>query len=115
MGKAHYAEVVAADPRQMRREEQEALRRLASMLRAAEAAGPGSAAASEAIAAVNAVWSALLGDLVKPDNALPGPLRAKIISIGIFLLKEAEEIRCGRSINFRGLREIVLTISEGLS
>jgi flagellar biosynthesis activator protein FlaF len=115
MSKALYAETIAADPRHRRHEEQVALRRLVGMLDAAEAQGPGSRQAIDAIAAVSSVWSALLEDLVRPENDLPVELRAQIISIGIFLLKEVEAIRSGQSRNFLALREITENIAAGLS
>lgn len=115
MSKALYAETLASDPALRRREEQIALNRLGDMLASAEALGPTSPEAIDAIAMVSRVWSALLEDLMRPENDLPVELRAHLVSIGIFLLKEVEAIRSGRSRDFRGLREITAQIADGLS
>jgi flagellar biosynthesis activator protein FlaF len=115
MSKARYAEAIADDPVLRRQEECAAFRKVGSMLEAAQTHGPGSRHALDAMQAVNTLWSALLEDLVKPENDLPVELRAKIISIGIFLLKEVEAIRSGRSSDFQTLREITESIAEGLA
>jgi len=53
-------------------------------------------------------------DASKPDNALPDDVRAKLISIGIWMLREAQSITNGKSRNFAGLIEISNLIAEGL-
>jgi flagellar biosynthesis activator protein FlaF len=115
MSRAMYAETLNATPRAARADERAALTRLAGMIKAAEASGPGSRQAVEAIDAVNTIWSALLVDLVRPENDLPVDLRARLVSIGIFLLRHAEAIRKGQSEDFGALREITLSIAEGLA
>ena len=41
-------------------------------------------------------------------------LRANLISIGLWLLREAEEVRQGRSDNFEGLIEVSQIIRDGI-
>ena len=60
------------------------------------------------------VWATLLEDLSSEENALPRELRANLISIGLWLLREAEEVRQGRSDNFEGLIEISQIIRDGI-
>jgi len=67
-----------------------------------------------AIAAVNRLWSALLCDLATPENQLPVDLRAKLVSIGIFVLRRLETLRSGGAGSFDGLIEIHRAIGEGL-
>jgi len=67
-----------------------------------------------AIAAVNRLWSALLCDLAAPENQLPVDLRAKLVSIGIFVLRRLETLRSGGTGSFDGLIEIHRAIGEGL-
>ena len=70
--------------------------------------------AIEAIHFLNRVWSSLIEDLGSPENALPGELRANLISIGLWLLREAEDLRQGRSDNFDGLIEVSQIIRDGI-
>jgi flagellar protein FlaF len=70
--------------------------------------------AIEAIHFLNRVWTSLVEDLGSPDNALPKELRANLISIGLWLLREAEDLRQGRSDNFDGLIEVSEIIRDGI-
>jgi flagellar protein FlaF len=49
------------------------------------------------------------------ENQLPKQLRADLVSIGLWVLKELEEIRMERSTNFRGVIEVTQSISAGLA
>ncbi|RUU61172.1 flagellar biosynthesis regulator FlhF, partial [Mesorhizobium sp. M2C.T.Ca.TU.009.01.2.1] len=53
-------------------------------------------------------------DLGSSDNALPKELRANLISIGLWLLRETEDIRQGRTNNFEGLIEVSQIIRDGI-
>jgi flagellar protein FlaF len=70
--------------------------------------------AIEAIHFLNRVWTSLVEDLGSPENALPKELRANLISIGLWLLREAEDLRQGRSDNFDGLIEVSQIIRDGI-
>lgn len=109
-----YAEVLAEDPRSARAEELESIERSIALFDAAEAAGISSKQAIEAVYFANSLWSYFLEDLASPSNGLPAQLKASLISIGLFILKECEEIRSGRSKNFAGLASISRTVAEGL-
>ena len=60
------------------------------------------------------LWTALLEDLAQPDNQLSDEIRAGLISIGIWILKEVERIRQNESDDFDGVIEITQTIMEGI-
>jgi len=68
----------------------------------------------EALHFLNRVWASLMEDLGSPENALPKELRANLISIGLWLMREAEDIRQGRSDNFDGLIEVSQIIRNGI-
>ncbi len=68
----------------------------------------------EALHFLNRIWTAFLQDLGSAENELPGELRASLISIGMWLLREAEEIRQGRSQNIDGLIEVSEIIRDGI-
>ncbi len=70
--------------------------------------------AIEALHFLNRVWTSLIEDLGSPENALPKELRANLISIGLWLLREAEDVRQGRSDNFDGLIEVSQIIRDGI-
>ena len=63
---------------------------------------------------MNRVWTSFIEDLGSPENELPMELRANLISIGLWLLREAEEVRQGRSENFEGLIEVSQIIRDGI-
>ena len=109
-----YADIQTDSVADAKDRERQLLTRSIDLLVAARAVGTGSPEAVEAIHFLNRVWSTLLEDLGSPDNALPKELRANLISIGLWLLREAEEVRQGRSDNFEGLIEISQIIRDGI-
>lgn len=94
--------------------ERQLLSRSIDMLVAARDRGTRSLQAVEAIHFMNRVWTSFVEDLGSEDNALPTELRANLISIGLWLLREAEAIRQGESDNFDGLIEVSQIIRDGI-
>ncbi len=84
------------------------------MLKAAEERGPGSREAIEALTFTRKLWAFFIEDLARPENGLPRQLRADLISIGLWIMRESEEIRLGNSSNFKELIEVSQLISDGL-
>lgn len=109
-----YAEVQTDSVADARDREKQLLSRSIDLLSAAHEAGPRSVKAVEAIHFLNRVWTTLIQDLGSADNQLPDELRANLISIGLWLLREAEEVRQGRSDNFEGLIEVSQIIRDGI-
>lgn len=109
-----YSEIQTDSVADARDRERQVLTRSIDLLDSAREQGAGSRAAIEAIHFLNRVWTAFLEDLASEDNALPKELRANLISIGLWLLREAEEIRQGRSENFEGLIEVSQIIRDGM-
>ena len=60
------------------------------------------------------LWTTIIDDLGSEENALPKELKAAIISVGIFVLKEIERIRQGESNDYDTLIEITRSIRDGL-
>jgi flagellar protein FlaF len=114
MYKFYYNEVLDESPKEAREQERTALDRTIAMLQDAEQKGTSSREAIEAIFYVRKLWGIFIEDLAKGDNGLPPKLRADLVSIGLWVMRETEEIRQGRSKNFAGLIEVSRTISEGL-
>lgn len=94
--------------------ERQLLTRSITLLMDARNAGVSSMEAIEALHFTNRVWTTFVEDLGNPENALPKELRANLISIGLWLLREAEEVRQGRSQNFEGLIEVSQIIRDGI-
>ncbi|AHB47747.1 flagellar biosynthesis regulatory protein FlaF [Hyphomicrobium nitrativorans NL23] len=114
MYKIAYNEVLDESPREGRLQERTALERSIAMLQDAERAGAGSREAIDAIFFVRKLWGIFIEDLASSENGLPQKLRADLISVGLWVMRESEEIRLGRSSNFAGLIDVSRTISEGL-
>lgn len=109
-----YAEVLEDTFEDAREREREALERSIDLLKAAEAKGRQSREAIDALFHTRRLWSVLLEDLANSDNDLPETLRASLISVGIWIMRETELIRLEKSENFRGIIEISQIIHEGL-
>ena len=109
-----YAEALEDDQSEARSVERQALDRAVGLLDAADAAGPNSRETIEALHYTRRLWNAFVADLVSDDNALPVEIRANLISIGIWILKEADAIRLGRSRNCAGVSEICAIVRDGL-
>lgn len=114
MYKFYYNEVLDESPKAEREQERTALERSIDLLQQAERSGSGSREAVEAVYFVRRLWGIFIEDLAKPENGLPQKLRADLVSIGLWVMRETEEIRQGRSKNFTALIDVSRTISEGL-
>lgn len=109
-----YAEILDDDQYQARERERHALDRAVMLLKQAEQRGPASRECAEALMFLRNVWTILIEDLAGAENALPESLRASLISIGLWVMRQADEIRLDRSADFRGLIEVNETIRDGL-
>jgi flagellar protein FlaF len=109
-----YAEVLEDDCASARASERLALETSIGLLRAAEKKGAGSGEAAQALLFVERLWTIFIEDLGSAANDLPKQLRADLISIGLWMLRETEQIRGRKSENFKGLIEVSAGIVAGL-
>lgn len=109
-----YAEVLDETPKGARERERQAIDRSIELLREADRAGVNSRESIEAVLYVRRLWGLLIEDLARPENDLPKALRADLISIGLWIMREAEEIRLEKSDNFKGLIDVSMSIRDGL-
>lgn len=114
MYKFYYNEVLDKSPKEGRAQEHSALERSIELLGEARSKGAQSREAVEAIFFVRRLWGIFIEDLAKSENGLPPKLRADLVSVGLWVMRETEEIRQGRSSNFTALIDVSRTISEGL-
>jgi len=109
-----YSEAVADSASENRELERAVLLQSIAIMEDAETAGPGSREAIEAVFFVTRLWCHLIEDLGSPGNGLKAELRAKLISIGLFLIRAADEVRSGERRSFQGMIEITRSVAEGL-
>lgn len=114
MYQTSYAEALETSAGDCRERERRALDHSIALLQDAQAGGRGSPAASDALRFVCRLWKALMEDLIDPENDLPEVLRGDLISVGIWILREAEALETGRSPSFRALIDVSAMIRDGL-
>jgi flagellar protein FlaF len=110
-----YAEVLEETGQGARQRERQAIERSIELLQAADKAGVQSREAVDALVFVRKLWGILIEDLAKPENDLPQRLRADLISIGLWIMREAEQIRLEKSDNLKGIIEVSQHIRDGLT
>jgi flagellar protein FlaF len=110
-----YAEIAEDTATDCRRRERQAFDRAISLLKLAKERGAKSRESVEALLFVRRLWNALIEDLSHPENGLPQALRASLISVGLWILKEADLVRLAKSENFDGLIEMNTILRDGLN
>jgi flagellar protein FlaF len=68
----------------------------------------------ESLLYVRRLWAVFIEDLAHPENGLPDKLRADIISIGLWVVKEADRLREEKSTDVIQLIEINRLIRDSL-
>ena len=109
-----YNEVIEDSRQTMRARERQAMDRVIAMLRAAQEKGAQSRERVEALFYLRRLWMIFLNDLNDPNNDLPEQLRAGIISIGIWMMKEIDRVRGGATDDLTPMIEINALIRDGL-
>jgi flagellar protein FlaF len=109
-----YGEIVAEDMKDAKRLERRVFERAIRLMREAESAGIQSSAGDEAIFYLRQFWQVLIEDLARPGNGLPDGLRASLMSIGLWVLKELAQLQSGDKQSFKDVIEINSIIRDGL-
>jgi flagellar protein FlaF len=109
-----YAEIMEDDLTVARERERQILTRSIELLEAATQNTKYDKASIEAIYYTRRVWMRLIEDLRSSDNQLSVEVRANLISIAIWILKELENIRRRTSTNYQGIIDITIIIRDGL-
>ena len=115
MTAARYAEFSKPSPAQAREHERLAIEKSIDRLRRARETGANSRESAEAIMYLQALWTYFIEELNSGENELPPELRASLISIGIWMLKESDEIRLENSENYEGLIGVSEIIGHALA
>jgi flagellar biosynthesis activator protein FlaF len=114
MYKFQYADIAADNAAEARDNERRALQHAIDLLKQAQEKGGRSREAIDALTYTQRLWTLLLEDLANPENGLPAALKASLISIGLWMLRESDDIREERSTNFQGLIDVSAMIRDGL-
>lgn len=109
-----YAETLEEICVDTRGHEHQAMGMVIDQLIEAREKGVRSQEAVEALHNTRRLWSFFIEDLSDQKNELPVSLRADLISIGLWMMKELESIRNEQSDNFDGLIEINSMIRDSL-
>jgi flagellar protein FlaF len=110
-----YAEMAEDTAANCRAHERMAFDHAISLLKVAKEKGNSSRECVEALLFLRRLWGTLLSDLTSPENGLPEALRANLISIGLWVMKEADRVRLRESDNFAGLIDINTILRDGLN
>lgn len=114
MYRLSYAEIADDDSHERRSREVIAFDHGIELLTRAAAGDPHSLEAREAVRYVQQLWGFLISDLSDPGNSLAAPLRTDLISIGLWVIREADRLLSGASESFKGLIDINRTVRDGL-
>lgn len=115
MQRIQYGELLEDDQQVTRERERMALDQSIMLLERARAAGANAVHAAEAIAFASKLWTVLVEDLANPDNGLPKQLRAQIVSIGIWILRDLEQARTSAVHDFSDVVAVSKAIRDGLT
>ncbi|ATN33061.1 flagellar biosynthesis regulator FlhF [Rhizobium sp. ACO-34A] len=109
-----YAEIMEDDLTLARERERQVLTRSIEYLTAAKETERYGKEAIEAVYYTRRVWLRFIEDLKQPENELSVELRANLISIAIWILKECEQIRKRKSQNYQAIIDVTTIIRDGL-
>ena len=115
MQRIQYGDLLEDDQQMARERERAALDQSILLLEQAATPGAPLASAAEAIAFTSKLWSLLIEDLASANNGLPKQLRAQLVSIGIWILRELEAARTDEA---KGLSDVIVfskAIRDGLT
>jgi flagellar protein FlaF len=70
---------------------------------------------NEALLYIRRLWTFFVEDLASPRNGLPEKLRAELISIGLWIIREADRIRQQESTDVDELVAINTVIRDALA
>lgn len=114
MHRLHYADAFEDDQSEARERERIALDQSITMMERAGSVHCESIDRTKAVYFTTKLWSILIEDLANPDNGLPNELRAQIISIGIWILRELDSISNDGTKSFADVIDVSKAIRNGI-
>ena len=109
-----YGEILADSPVDARAQERLALDHAIGLLRAAHGSEPGAPAEQDAIDFTTRMWGLFISDLAHPGNDLPEAVRARLMSVGLWVMAELQRVERGECRTFDAVAEICSLIRDGL-
>ena len=109
-----YTEIVDESATELRARERHAMGEAIRLARLAREKGPGTIEEVDALFYLRRLWTIFVDDLANPENQLPPELRANLLSIGAWMLKEIERVRSGATRDMTPIIEINEIIRDGL-
>lgn len=109
-----YEEMVADSAEVCRQQERAAFDRAIDLMASAGAADATVADRTEAVSFVQRLWKLLIDDLVEPENALPEAMRADLVSVGLWIIRQSDRVLRGEAHGFDALITVNATIRDGL-
>jgi flagellar biosynthesis activator protein FlaF len=110
-----YETVIEDSGREARSREQRALDHGVSLLKRLQGGDLESPEENEALLYIRRLWAFFVEDLANPRNGLPEALRAELISIGLWIIKEADRIRQDKATDVDELVAINVIIRDALA
>ena len=109
-----YAEIAEDSASESRKREQDLFERAIRLMQVAQGTPAQSPQTIEAFVFVQRLWTVLMKDLCEPENGLPDTLKAGLLSIGLWVMRESDAIVRGEKNDLAALIEINSAICEGL-
>jgi flagellar protein FlaF len=110
-----YDAVIEDSGHEARSREQQALNHGIDLLRRMQGGDLEPGAQTEALLYMRRLWTFFIQDLSSPRNGLPEKLRAELISIGLWIIKEADRIRHEKAPDIDDLIAINIMIRDALA
>jgi flagellar protein FlaF len=109
-----YEECLADDMKSARRRERDIFDRAIALMQKAELSRRQDHR-SEAVFYIRQFWKIIIDDLSDDENGLPEQLRASLISIGIWVLRESIAVEQDIAASFHPLIETMEIVRAGLA
>jgi flagellar protein FlaF len=110
-----YDSMIEDSGREARSREQQALNHGIDLLKRLQAGDLETSEEAEALLYIRRLWAFFVQDLSSPRNGLPEKLRADLISVGLWVIKEADRIREDQASDVDELVAINVVIRDALA
>jgi flagellar protein FlaF len=112
---ASYDAEIEDSGREARSREQQALNHGIALLQNIQSGVLEPSEEADALLYIRNLWTFFIQDLSSPRNGLPEPLRVQLISIGLWVIKEAERLREEELSDVSDLVAINIVIRDSLA